>query len=82
MSHSGKDELVGPADQMGIVSHNRVNSQVIERLFYRRQIAGLVIDDRDHSSPFVLGSIFWSRLSREQANRSARAKALNSASSL
>ena len=46
------------------------------------QIAGLVVDDCDHSSPFVLGSISPSCLSREQATRSARANALKSASIL
>ena len=51
-----------------------------QRLAHRRQVAGAVVDERDHSSPFVLGSIFASRASRAQATRSARANALNTAS--
>ena len=51
-----------------------------ERLAHRRQVAGAVVDERDHSSPFVLGSIFASRASFAQATRSARANALNTAS--
>ena len=40
------------------------------------QIAGAVVEQRDHSRPFVLGSIFASRRSFAQATRSARANAL------
>ena len=53
-----------------------------ERLADRREIAGAVVDQRDHSSPFVLGSIFASRRSFAQATRSARANALKHASIL
>ena len=53
-----------------------------ERLAHRREVAGAVVDERDHSSPFVLGSILASRLSFAQATRSARANALNTASIL
>ena len=51
-----------------------------KRLPHRRQIAGAVVDERDHSSPFVLGSICASRRSFAHATRSARANALNTAS--
>src|SRR6185369_2947194 len=51
-----------------------------ERFAYRRQVAGLVVDQGDHSRPFVLGSIFASRLSFATATRSARANALKTAS--
>ena len=51
-----------------------------ERLAHGREIAGLVIDERNHSSPLVLGSMRASCLSFEQATRSARANALNTAS--
>ena len=51
-----------------------------ERLAHRRQVAGLVVDERDHSSPLVLGSIRASCLSFAQATRSARANALKTAS--
>ena len=40
------------------------------------------VDNGDHSSPLVLGSMRASCLSREQATRKARAKPLNSASIL
>ncbi|MNC93256.1 hypothetical protein D3C83_98400 [compost metagenome] len=58
--------------------HRRVQGG--EGLSHRRQVAGAVIDERDHNSPFVLGSIFASRASFAQATRSARANALNTAS--
>ena len=51
-----------------------------ERFAHRRQIAGAVIDQRNHRSPFVLGSVRASCLSREHATRSARPNALNTAS--
>ena len=51
-----------------------------QRLADRRQVAGAVVDQRNHSSPFVLGSIFASRASRAHATRNARANALNTAS--
>ena len=51
-----------------------------ERLAHRREIARTVIDQSNHNNPFVLGSIFASRLSFAQATRSARANALNTAS--
>ena len=44
------------------------------------QIAGAVVDERDHSSPFVLGQHPRQRRSRAQATRSARANALKTAS--
>ena len=45
-----------------------------------REIPGAVVNQRDHRSPFVLGSILAIRASRAHATRSARAKALNTAS--
>ena len=41
------------------------------------RLPGAVVDERDHSSSFVLGSMRASRRSRAQATRSARANALN-----
>ena len=35
-----------------------VSAERRQRLAHRRQVAGAVIDQRDHSRPFVLGSIF------------------------
>lgn len=47
----------------------------------RRNIAGTIVDQNDvHSNSFVLGSTFRNRLSRDTAKRSARANALNTAS--
>ena len=40
-----------------------------EGLSHRRQVAGAVVDQRDHSRPLVLGSIFARRLSFEHATR-------------
>ena len=51
-----------------------------ERLAHRREVARAVVDERNHSSPFVLGSIFASRASLAHATRKARANALNTAS--
>ena len=82
MSYSGKNQFIGAPDQFGIVSHNYISIQVLERLSYRCEVARLIVDDGDHRSPLVLGSIFARRLSLEQATRRARAKALNRASSL
>ena len=53
-----------------------------ERLAHRRQIAGAIIDERNHNSPLVLGSIRARRLSFAHATRSALANALNTASIL
>ena len=49
-------------------------------LYTPERPAGLVIDQRNHSRPLVLGSIFASRLSFATATRRARANALNTAS--
>ena len=53
-----------------------------ERVFDRTQVAGAVIQDRDHSSPFVEGNWPRSRRSVEHAYFSARAKHLKMASIL
>jgi hypothetical protein len=60
----------------------KLRSDGRESLPDRGEIAGTVIDQCDaaHKSPFVEGSTFDSCLSREQANRNARANALNTAS--
>ena len=51
-----------------------------KRLAHRGEVAGAVVDERDHSSSFVLGSTRARRRSRAHATRSARANALNDAS--
>src|SRR5262249_53102792 len=80
--HAGKDDLVGALHSFGIVGCQSVGTNCGQCLHHGREIAGLVIDDGDHKSPFVLGSILPSCLSREQATRKARAKALKRASTL
>src|SRR6185369_17516245 len=60
--------------------HDEVGAERRQRLAHRGQIASAVINECNHSSPFVLGSIFASRASFAHATRSARANALNTAS--
>ncbi len=66
------------------VRHLSLRAQMTQRLQHRGQVARLVIDHgyAHHNSPFVEGSIPASCLSREQATRKARAKALKMASIL
>src|SRR6185503_16534782 len=65
---------------LGHRRHDEVGAERRQRLADRGQIASAVINECNHSSPFVLGSIFASRLSFAHATRSARANALNTAS--
>ena len=51
-------------------------------LAHGSEIPRPIVNQRDHRSPFVLGITFASRRSREHAMRSARPKALKSASTL
>ena len=64
----------------GVGGREQVRARGREALADRREVAGAVVDERDHSSPFVLGSIRAMRGSRAHATRSARANALNTAS--
>ena len=80
VSHSGKDDFVCLAYNRWIVCDDAICFQMLECLLHRRQVSRPVIDNRDHSSPFVLGSIVASRASFAHATRSARANALNTAS--
>ena len=85
MAYAGQHDALRGFDEREIaVRHHRLRAQVAQRLEHRSQIARLVIDHRyaHHSNPFVEGSISPSCLSREQATRSARAKALKMASIL
>ena len=59
-----------------------LGAQVRQRLSHRRQVAGAVVDQGNHSRPLVLGSMRASRLSFAHATRSARANALKHASIL
>ena len=81
VSHARQDQHFGVADGSRSVGAARFGAEFLQRALHRREVAGAVIDERDfHSSPFVLGRTCFSRLSRDTANRSARANALNMAS--
>mgnify|MGYP003693635583 CR=1 FL=1 len=69
-----------PRTAAGVAGVANSAPSVGQRLAHRRQVAGAVVDERNHSSPFVLGSIFARRASFAHATRSARANALNTAS--
>jgi len=66
-----------PRNRRGIRGDRRLMPHMVKRLFYRGQVPRFVVNDRDHSNPFVLGSRRAIRRSRQHAARSARAKALN-----
>ena len=75
------DQPVGAGDLRRRVRREHLGAGRGQRLAHRRQVAGAIVDQRDpHNSPLVLGSIVFSCLSFEQATRSARANALNTAS--
>ena len=80
MADAGHDQAGGARAVAGRLGHRELGAERGQRLLDRRQVAGAVVDQRDHSRPFVLGSIFASRASFAQATRSARANALNTAS--
>lgn len=82
MSYAGQHKLTRPPRNRRIICNYRLPAYVIEGLFHRCQIAGLIIENGNHISPLVLGSILARRRSRQQAKRKARANALNRASSL
>ena len=76
-----QDNRTGPSKISGLAGTPRGRAELFERPFHRRHIACAVINHRDaHSSPLVLGRTPLSCRSRLTANRRARAKALNSAS--
>src|ERR1044071_2345331 len=57
------DEALG-GQTLGWLSRRLVlGTERVERLAHRRQVAGTVVVERDHSSPFGLGSIFVGRAS-------------------
>jgi len=59
-----------------------LRTDCVQRVFHGTKIPRAVIDDRDHSNPFVDGSTRFNRASREHAYRIARAKHLKIASIL
>src|ERR1700761_3107770 len=82
MTDPRQDHLLRLAHDRRIRGNHGRAAKGIQSLHHGREIARLVIDDCDHNRPLVLGSISPNCLSREQATRSARAKALNRASIL
>src|SRR6185437_1719987 len=80
--HTRDNQLFRLRNHLRIASDFCRGAQMLKSLFDRANIAGSIIDNRDHRSPLVLGSILANCLSREQATRTARAKALNRASIL
>src|SRR5215472_5518471 len=82
MANARHHELFGDRDRVRHGGYRGGNAQMLERLVHGADVAGAVVNDSDHSSPLVLGSMRASCRSREQATRKARAKALNKASIL
>ena len=77
ISHARQNDFVRPRNHPGVRGDRRLMPEMVKRFFYRGQVPGFVVNDRDHSSPFVLGNRRAIRRSRQHAARSARAKALN-----
>ena len=82
VADAGHDDAVRAAELAGDRRRPHLRADRVERLSHRRQIAGAVVDQCDHSRPLVLGSVRARRLSFEHAMRSARANALKHASIL
>ena len=80
--HTRQNDFAGPRDHPRVGGNGRLVSEMVKGFFDRGQIAGLVVHDGDHSSPFVLGNRRAIRRSRQHAARSARANALNNDSIL
>ena len=57
-------------------------AEMLKGLAHRGQVAGVVVDEGDHNSPFVLGSIFASCLSFAHATRKRTRERLEHASIL
>ncbi len=77
ISHARQNDLAGPGDLGGIGGDGRLMPEIVKGFLHRGKIAGLIVNDGDHRSPFVLGNRRAIRRSRQQAARSAREKALN-----
>ncbi len=77
-------DALGARDGLGAIGNLRLCAEMVQGFEHGGEVAGLVVDDGDthQSRPFVDGSIAPSCLSREQATRRARAKALKMASIL
>ena len=67
MSHAGKNDFRRDAQARSVSNEFVLRADLRQRVLNRAQIARAVIEDRDHSSPFVDGSCSFSRGSFEQA---------------
>ena len=81
-----QDDTVRGSHDVVLAGDRRAGADMLEGLLGRAQVAHAVVEDRDrrpgaHSSPFVEG-MPCSSGSIETASRSARAKALNAASTM
>src|SRR5207248_7604529 len=74
---AGQDHAVGPLGLLGLGHQPGVTADALERLLGRPEVADPVVQDGDHSRPFVDGT---SAPSTRTASRSERATALNEAS--
>ena len=80
--HARQNDFVRPRNHRRVRGDRRLMPEMVKRFFHRGKVPGLVVHDRDHSSPFVLGNRRAIRRSRQHAARSARANALNNDSIL
>src|SRR4051794_6708502 len=80
-ANSRQDEPGRRADPLSVVGDLHVGAHVLERLLDRTQVAHSVVEDGDHSRPFVDGTpdAFGSKAA---ASRSARANDLKQASTM
>src|SRR5215469_559271 len=79
---SRNNPLLGMSHNVRVIADDALRTEVLNRLRYRCQVPGSVINNCNHSRPLVVGNILANCLSFEQATRNARANALNSASIL
>ena len=82
MADARDDDPAGLVEVRGRGGREEAGAEDAQRLADRGEVAGAVVDQRNHSSPLVLGSIFASLRSLAHATRSARANALKQASIL
>ena len=82
VAHPGHDDAARHREVSRRARCAELGAECRQCLAHGSQIAGAIIDERDHSSSFVLGSIFAICRSFEHATRNARANALKHASTL
>ena len=74
--------LICRVDDRGVLGDDRLQAQALERVVDAAEVAPPVIDDRDHSDPFVEGTTPAMRGSSRVAWATARATALKTASAM